>query len=333
MEYDYAELLKFGKFIIKSIGVLIILIAIFFLIFVAVVIASTYLSIPWNTKTSGDIAGYVSLALMVVSVLAYFLGRYAEKESLKKKKIDELKKRELKTAGDSLYKEAKDFIIQQGSVNTKQLREKLDIGYERALAIMQELEKQEYVGAPEGKDDMREVNTARLYIIERKIDSGGQDVSYIGETLEKTLDSYGISIRLIEAFRRPQGVEYCFEIKSGTKFEDIENRVREIALSVASPTGKVEIIAPIPGYALIGIVVPCAKKYYMDTFASFRGHLNLRSNTESASAIKDLRYYASMIFMIIALVFAYIGDRISGRNSLLSRDSKKEEDPSKKDKK
>jgi len=333
MEYNFVELLKFGKFIIKTIGVFILLIAIFFLTFFAVIAASSYLNIPWNQTTSGGIVGYISLAIMVIGVLSFFLGRYAEKESVKKKRIEELKKRELKTAGDPLFKEAKTFIIHQGYVNTKQLHEKLDIGYERALAIMQELEKQEYVGPPEGKDDMREVNMSKVFIIERKIDSAGQDVAYFGETLEKTLDSYGIQVRFVEAYRRPQGVEYCFEMKSGTIIKEIENKGREIALSVASPTGKVEIIAPIPGHALIGIVVPCDKKYYIDIYPSFRVRLSPRANTESVAAINDLRFYISIVFTLVAFVFATIGNMIRGRNNTTSRTSKKNINEKKKEKK
>lgn len=75
--------------------------------------------------------------------------------------------------------------------------------------------------------------------------------------IEKTLDSYGLRVRVVEVNYFPNGsIEYCLEIVTGTKLEDIEKRRRELALALASSTGTVEIQAPIPGRTLVGITVP-----------------------------------------------------------------------------
>ncbi|MCX6733037.1 MAG: DNA translocase FtsK [Candidatus Roizmanbacteria bacterium] len=75
--------------------------------------------------------------------------------------------------------------------------------------------------------------------------------------IEKTLDSYGLRVRVVEVNYFPNGsIEYCLEIVTGTKLEDIEKRRRELALALASSTGSVDIQAPIPGRALVGITVP-----------------------------------------------------------------------------
>ncbi|MEK7079479.1 MAG: DNA translocase FtsK [Patescibacteria group bacterium] len=77
------------------------------------------------------------------------------------------------------------------------------------------------------------------------------------DIIEKTLDSYGIRVRVAEINILPNGsVQYGLEITQGTKIEDIEKRKRELALALASSTGTIKIQAPIPGKALIGIVVP-----------------------------------------------------------------------------
>lgn len=77
------------------------------------------------------------------------------------------------------------------------------------------------------------------------------------EIIEKTLDSYGIRVRVAEVNYLPDdAIQYCLEIVTGTKLEDIEKRKRELALALASSSGTVEIQAPIPGRALVGITVP-----------------------------------------------------------------------------
>jgi len=84
-----------------------------------------------------------------------------------------------------------------------------------------------------------------------------EQISHISRTIEQTLDSYGINVRIVEVnSNKDKTIQFCMEIKSGTIISDIEKYKREIALAVASPTGKVIIEAPIPGRALVGITVP-----------------------------------------------------------------------------
>lgn len=79
--------------------------------------------------------------------------------------------------------------------------------------------------------------------------------------IEKTLDSYGIKVRVAEVDKLPNdSILYKLEMQVGTVISDIEKRKRELALALASSTGTIEIQAPIPGRALIGITVPKVKK-------------------------------------------------------------------------
>ncbi len=81
------------------------------------------------------------------------------------------------------------------------------------------------------------------------------------EIIEKTLESYGIKVRVAEVDKLPNdSVLYKLEIQVGTVISDIEKRKRELALALASSTGTIKIQAPIPGRALIGITVPKMKK-------------------------------------------------------------------------
>ena len=82
------------------------------------------------------------------------------------------------------------------------------------------------------------------------------DVNYIADTIEKTLDSFGISARVAEQNKGPAVTQYGIEIKSGTRLSRITALANDLALAIAAPTGQVRIEAPIPGRAMVGIEIP-----------------------------------------------------------------------------
>lgn len=81
------------------------------------------------------------------------------------------------------------------------------------------------------------------------------DVNYIADMIEKTLDSFGISARVVEHNKGPAVTQYGLEIKSGTRLSRITALSNDLALAIAAP-GQVRIEAPIPGRALVGIEIP-----------------------------------------------------------------------------
>ena len=50
------------------------------------------------------------------------------------------------------------------------------------------------------------------------------------EIIEKTLDSYGIKMRVVEVNKLEKSVVFYLEMVVGTKIEDLEKRQRELAL-------------------------------------------------------------------------------------------------------
>jgi S-DNA-T family DNA segregation ATPase FtsK/SpoIIIE len=82
------------------------------------------------------------------------------------------------------------------------------------------------------------------------------DVNYIAATIEKTLDSFGISARVAEQNKGPAVTQYAIEIKSGTRLSRITALANDLALAIAAPTGQVRIEAPIPGRSMVGIEIP-----------------------------------------------------------------------------
>lgn len=82
------------------------------------------------------------------------------------------------------------------------------------------------------------------------------DVKKNADTIEKTLESFGIRARVSEVNYGPTVTQYALEITLGTKVSKITGLSNNLALSLAAPTGQVRIEAPIPGRSLVGIEIP-----------------------------------------------------------------------------
>lgn len=74
--------------------------------------------------------------------------------------------------------------------------------------------------------------------------------------IEKTLESFGITAKVVEVNLGPTITQYALEIPMGTKLSKIVSLQNDLALALATPTGNVRIEAPIPGKSLVGIEIP-----------------------------------------------------------------------------
>jgi S-DNA-T family DNA segregation ATPase FtsK/SpoIIIE len=91
-------------------------------------------------------------------------------------------------------------------------------------------------------------------VLSGKADRG--DVNKNAEKIEKTLESFGISARVVEINPGPAVTQYALEIPLGTKLSKITTLATDLALALAAPTGQIRIEAPIPGRSLVGVEVP-----------------------------------------------------------------------------
>lgn len=87
-----------------------------------------------------------------------------------------------------------------------------------------------------------------------KADRG--DIKGNAGVIEKTLESFGITARVVEVNLGPAVTQYALEVALGTKLSRITGLERDLALALAAPTGTIRIEAPIPGRSLIGIELP-----------------------------------------------------------------------------
>lgn len=74
--------------------------------------------------------------------------------------------------------------------------------------------------------------------------------------IEQTLEPFGIAVRVVNVDVGEGLAEFFVELALGTRIDDLLSLHKELAMSLASPSGQVEIIAPVKGTALICIKVP-----------------------------------------------------------------------------
>lgn len=88
----------------------------------------------------------------------------------------------------------------------------------------------------------------------QKADRG--DMKQHAAIIEKTLESFGITARVVEVNLGPAVTQYALEIALGTKVSKITSLANDLALALAAPTGQIRIEAPIPGRSMVGIEIP-----------------------------------------------------------------------------
>ncbi len=87
-----------------------------------------------------------------------------------------------------------------------------------------------------------------------KADRG--DIKGNAAVIEQTLESFGVTARVVEVNLGPAVTQYAIEVALGTKLSKITGLERDLALALAAPTGTIRVEAPIPGRSLVGIELP-----------------------------------------------------------------------------
>ncbi len=85
------------------------------------------------------------------------------------------------------------------------------------------------------------------------------DIAWNSDTIERTLDSFGLRARVSEVNKGPTVTQYALQIAVGVKVSKITTLANDLALALAAPSGQVRIEAPIPGRSLVGIEIPNKK--------------------------------------------------------------------------
>lgn len=89
------------------------------------------------------------------------------------------------------------------------------------------------------------------------------DIKKNSDTIEQTLESFGIRAKVVEHNLGPSVTQYALQITTGTKLSKITGLATDLALALAAPTGQVRIEAPIAGRSLVGVEVPNYSAQYV----------------------------------------------------------------------
>jgi S-DNA-T family DNA segregation ATPase FtsK/SpoIIIE len=116
-----------------------------------------------------------------------------------------------------------------------------------------------------------------------KVDRG--DIKGNAAIIEQTLESFGITARVVEVNLGPAVTQYAIEVALGTKLSKITSLERDLALALAAPTGTIRIEAPIPGRSLVGIELPNKSPEFVQLKKMMKSDVMKSSNSKLAVAM------------------------------------------------
>lgn len=122
----------------------------------------------------------------------------------------------------------------------------------------------------------------------------------LAQVIESSLESFGIVCRVVEFNFRPNDIEYCLELVLGTSVEEVIKHKKDIAMAVASPTGEVEIEAPIPGRSLFAIRIPLKDEWMKSQYEYHNNQEKINKGNDSKSS-----KHRNRISKNISRVFCY----------------------------
>lgn len=134
----------------------------------------------------------------------------------------------------------------------------------------------------------------------------------LASLIEETYNAFGIVTRVVEVNHHSKDFEFCLEIALGNSIDEIVKHKKDIAMALASPTGDIEIEAPIPGKSLIAIRVPYNEKWLESQENSYKNlpKTDIKENKKSDEKPLSARQIFATCFYLIAAGFGKIGNLI-----------------------
>lgn len=139
------------------------------------------------------------------------------------------------------------------------------------------------------------------------------DIQATAEIIEITLNTLGVRAQIVEVNREADYNEYIMEVPVGTDLAKLEKKDRDLAIAVASPTGKVEWEIPIPGRSLIGLKVPNPSKEDLAKMEAERLAEEKAKKITFWWILANVRGFLAAPFYLVSWVFVYIAHEIHGR--------------------
>lgn len=156
-----------------------------------------------------------------------------------------------KSAGGGRIAPRKDFKISGAGINQPTTEGKVILPKQDSEKLEEKL-----VSNIKGENDIWKYPNADIFSDDDlgKVDRG--NINGNADIIEKTLESFGITAKVVEVNLGPAVTQYAIEVALGTKLSKITALERDLALALSAPTGAIRIEAPIPGRNLVGIELP-----------------------------------------------------------------------------
>lgn len=189
---------------------------------------------------------------------------------------------------DELLEKAAVISIKYDKVAASLLQRRLRVGYARASKLIHQMEQIGIVSVGDGYKPRR-ILTKKPSRSRKTVKYGA--VPYLSASFEMTrqiLLAHGIRVKLSSIKVTPKAIHFLMESEVGTKLDRILELHKEIAMGLASPTGRVEIRAPLKGTSLVDIVLPTSKVLVNATYHAI--HIDYETRTFSDNLILNIRY-------------------------------------------
>lgn len=160
---------------------------------------------------------------------------------------------------DDLLEDAIKICIQYDRASASLLQRRLAIGYARAARLMDQLEFIGILGKSDGTGAPREVLISKKKETDKnKVNREGskENLAVCGELIKQTLLAHGIQIRINSISVTQKSICFFMEVAVGTELDRLLKLKKEIAMILASPTGKVDIVAPFKGTSMVAVYLP-----------------------------------------------------------------------------
>lgn len=147
----------------------------------------------------------------------------------------------------------RELKVQGGGASRSGQDDKKDEGKEKASG---EVLTEKLVSNIPGEDKVWKYPSLDILSDTKAGEADRGDVKGNAAIIEHTLESFGITARVVEVNLGPAVTQYALEVALGTKLSKITSLERDLALALAAPTGTIRIEAPIPGRSMVGIELP-----------------------------------------------------------------------------
>lgn len=145
----------------------------------------------------------------------------------------------------------------------------------------------------------------------KKLESDEVDIKILIANIEQTFQSFGVIVRVVEFYIEEKYFDFYIEVAVGTTIESITNLHKEIGFSLASPSGDVEIIAPVLGRSVISIKIPRPILKEKNRFNKNEKYKIIRIETERIIYKGILPQLKSFLLSFLKLIERLINSLIS----------------------